>query len=144
MPDVTRTHQVDASPEAVAAVIADLPRWPHWFALHKGWVEDPPAQAAKGVRFRHEVRILGVPADITWEVTEADPPRRYAMKGKGSQRTNAAVTFSVSPEGAGSRIELEADIGGLVLRPVKRQLRSWLEPRIARTLTALEAEAQAR
>jgi acetyl-CoA C-acetyltransferase len=144
VPDVVRDHEVPAPPEAVSAVIVDLPRWPEWFALYKGWVEDPPPAAEAGVRFRHRVRILGVPADITWEVVEAEPPRRFAMKGKGSQRTSAAVSFAIAPSGAGSRVRIEAEIGGLVLRPVKGQLRSWLEPRIERTLTALEAEAQAR
>lgn len=143
MPDVSRQHEVAAPPEAVAAVIVDLPGWPEWFALHKGWVEDPPATTAVGVKFRHRVRILGVPAEMTWEVTEADPPHRFAMKGKGSQRTNAAVAFRIEPSGAGSLIHIDADIGGLVLRPVKSQLRSWLDPRIERTLTALEARALA-
>jgi hypothetical protein len=144
VPDVARDHEVPAPPEAVSAVILHLPGWPEWFALHKGWVEDPPAVAAVGVRFRHHVRILGVPADITWEVVEADSPRRFAMKGKGSQRTNAFVSFAIEPAGDGSRIHVEAEIGGLVLRPVKGQLRSWLEPRIERTLAALEVAAGAR
>jgi hypothetical protein len=144
VPDVTRDHDVPAPPEAVAAVIVDLPRWPEWFALHKGWVEDPPPVVRTGVRFRHRMRILGVPADITWEAVEVDSPRRFAMKGKGSQRTNASVVFTVQPSGAGSLIRLEVDIGGLVLKPVKGQLRGWLEPRIERTLAALEVEAQAR
>lgn len=139
MPDVTREREVAAPPEAIAEVILDLPRWDEWFALHKGWVEDPPPRAEVGVEFRHRVRILGVPADITWKVLEADVPRRFAMKGKGSQRTNAAVSFEVTPVAAGSRISIEADIGGLVLRPVKGQLRSWLDPRVERTLDAIAA-----
>lgn len=139
MPDVTREREVAAPPEAVAEVIVDLPRWDEWFALHKGWSQDPPPRAEVGVHFRHRVRILGVPAEITWEVTEVDAPHRFAMKGKGSQRTSAAVRFEVTPVAAGSLISIEADIGGLVLRPVKGQLRSWLDPRIERTLDGIEA-----
>lgn len=142
MPDVIREAEISASPEAITTVIADLPNWPAWFALHKGWIEEPPAVAAVGVTFRHRVRVLGVPAEMTWEVTEAEPPYRFAMRGKGSQRTNAAVTFVVEPSGTGSRVHIEADIGGLVLRPVKGQLRSWLAPRVQRTLDALAAQAQ--
>jgi hypothetical protein len=145
VPDVTRDHEVPVPPEAVSAVVQDLPGWPSWFALHKGWVEDPPARAALGVRFRHRVRVLGVPAEMAWEVVELDPPRRFAIKGKGSQRTNATVVVDVVPlDGGRSRIRIEAEIGGLVLRPVKGQLRSWLEPRVQRTLAALEAEARER
>src|SRR4051794_39546920 len=139
VPDVVRERKVAAPPEAVADVIVDLPGWPEWFALHKGWVEDPPAVAEPGVRFRHRVRILGVPAEIEWEVIEVDVPHRFSMKGKGSQRTNASVVFIVEPVDAGSLILIEADVGGLVLRPFKSQLHSWLDPRIERTLDALEA-----
>ena len=49
----------------------------------------------------------------------------------------------VEPTDAGSRIHIEADIGGLVLRPVKGQLRGWLDPRIERTLDALESRLAA-
>ncbi len=96
MTDVSRQHDLPGSPEAVAAIIADLPRWPEWFALHKGWIGEVPPQAAVGERFKHKVRVLGVPADVTWEVTVVDPPRRAGGPAGGVER---AQLTAVAAEG---------------------------------------------
>lgn len=139
MSDITREHDLTGTPEQVAALVADLERWPEWFALHKGWIGEIPTVAAVGVRFKHKVRVLGVPADVTWEVTELDPPTRFVLQGKGSSRTNMEVDFRIRERAGGSRIALTAQVGGLVLRPVRGQLEGWLDVRVDRTLDGLEA-----
>lgn len=138
MPDITRERDVPGTPDQVAALVTDLERWPEWFALHKGWIGDTPDTAAVGVSFKHKVRVLGVPADVTWEVTELDLPRRVVLKGKGSKRTNMQVDFRISERPGGSHLAIEAQVGGLVLKPVGPQLTSWLDVRIDRTLDALD------
>ena len=138
MSDITRQRDVPGTPTQVAGLVADLERWPEWFALHKGWIGDIPGTAAPGVKFKHKVRVLGVPADVTWEVAELDLPRRVVLKGKGSSRTNMAVDFRVEERDGGSTISIEAKVGGLILKPVGAQLDSWLDVRIDRTLDSLE------
>lgn len=139
MSEITRARDVSGTPDQVAALVADLARWPEWFALHKGWIGDMPTTAAVGVSFKHKVRVLGVPADVTWEVTELALPSRVVLKGKGSKRTNMEVDFRIEPRDGGSRIALHAQVGGLVLKPVAGQLVSWLDVRVDRTLDSLEA-----
>jgi uncharacterized protein YndB with AHSA1/START domain len=139
MTEITRARDVPGSPEQVAALVTDLERWPEWFALHKGWLGDVPTEAAVGVRFKHKVRVLGVPADVTWEVVELDVPVRFVLRGKGSSRTSMQVDFRITEgAGGGSRISVAADVGGLVLRPVRGQLEGWLDVRVDRTLDRLE------
>lgn len=138
MTQITRTRDVAAAPGDVAAFVTDLSRWPEWFALHKGWIGDVPDTARVGTTFKHGVRILGVAADVTWEVVRLDLPERIVLKGKGSKRTSTEVDFRISPAGGGSRVELFAKVGGLVLKPVEGQLEGWLDARVDRTLDALE------
>jgi carbon monoxide dehydrogenase subunit G len=139
MSEITRSRDVAAPPDEVAAFVCDLERWPEWFALHKGWLGDVPSDVRVGTRFKHAVRILGVPADVTWEVARLDLPGRIVLKGRGSKRTSTEVDFRIAPHGGGSRIELAAQVGGLVLKPVEGQLRGWLDVRVDRTLDRLEA-----
>jgi hypothetical protein len=139
VPEISRERDLPAGPDDVAALVCDLPRWPEWFALHKGWIGDVPTAAAVGTRFKHAVRILGVPADITWEVVRLDLPGRVELRGKGSKRTSAAVDFRIADRDGGSRVILAAQVGGLVLKPVEGQLRGWLDVRVDRTLDRLEA-----
>jgi len=138
MTDITRTHDIGAPPAEVAAFVTDLPRWPEWFALHKGWIGDVPQTATVGTKFKHHVRILGVPADVTWEVVRLDLPERIVIKGKGSKRTSTEVDFRIEAADGGSRVVLHASVGGLILKPVDGQLRSWLDVRVDRTLESLE------
>ena len=138
MTEITRTHHVAAPPDRVAEFVCDLERWPEWFALHKGWIGDVPATTTVGTTFKHKVRILGVAADVTWEVVRLDLPDRIVIKGKGSKRTSTEVDFRIAPEDGGSRVSLAAKVGGLVLKPVEGQLRGWLDQRVDRTLDGLE------
>lgn len=79
--EITRSCDVAASPDDVAAFVTDLQRWPDWFALHKGWSDDKiPTEARKGVKFKHKVRVLGLPGDVTWEVEDLQPPERFVLK----------------------------------------------------------------
>ncbi|MCW3041313.1 MAG: hypothetical protein JWM31_3218 [Solirubrobacterales bacterium] len=138
MSDITLERDVPGTPEQVAALVTDLARWPEWFALHKGWIGDVPTRAAVGVGFKHKVRVLGVPADVTWEVVELQLPERVVLKGKGSKRTSMRVDFRISARPGGSRVAIEAQVGGLVLKPVGAQLDTWLDVRVDRTLDRLE------
>ncbi|WP_354698815.1 hypothetical protein DSM112329_04513 [Paraconexibacter sp. AEG42_29] len=139
MTEITRTRDVPGTPDEVAALVTDLSRWPEWFALHKGWIGPIPTEAKVGATFQHKVRVLGVPADTKWEVTKLDLPGHIVLKGKGSKRTNMEVDFRIQPRDGGSRIALQAKVGGLVLKPVAGQLGSWLDVRVDRTLDSLEA-----
>ena len=138
MADISRARDLPATPDQVAALVMDLPRWPEWFALHKGWEGDMPQRAAVGVEFKHAVRILGVPGDVTWKVVQLDPPERIVLKGKGSKRTSTEIDFRIEPRDGGSRVIVSAKVGGLVLKPVDGQLKSWLDVRVDRTLDGLE------
>lgn len=138
MPDITRARDVPGTPDQVAALVTDLSRWPEWFALHKGWAGDIPQTAAVGVKFKHKVRVLGVPADVTWEVVQLDLPARVVLKGKGSKRTNMEVDFRIEPRDGGSHVIIAAQVGGLALKPVDGQLKRWLDVRVDRTLNSLE------
>jgi carbon monoxide dehydrogenase subunit G len=138
MIEITRTRDVPGSPEDVAALVADLERWPEWFALHKGWAGPIPTTAAKGVTFKHKIRVLGVNGEVKWEVTELDPPRRFVLKGKGPSRSNMGVDFRISPREGGSTVAFTATIGGLAIKPIEGVLKGWIEVRADRTVDGLE------
>lgn len=138
--EITRSAVLPAAPDEVAALVADLSRWPEWFALWKGWSGEPPSGPPRvGTQFKHKVRVLGVPGDMSWAVVELDIPHRVRLEGKGPSRTSAKLDVGIEPAGdGGSKIELTCDLGGLVLKPVEGQLRTWLDVRIERTLASLE------
>lgn len=138
MIEITRSRDVPGTPEDVAAVVVDLERWPEWFALHKGWSGPIPTEARVGVQFKHQVRVLGLPGDVTWKVTDLDLPRSVVLKGKGPSRSSMGVDFRVTPRDGGSTVAFTATIGGLALKPIEGRLKPWIEARADRTLDGLE------
>lgn len=138
MIEITRTRDVADAPQDVAAVVADLERWPDWFALHKGWSGPIPTEARVGVEFQHRVRVLGLPGDVRWKVTELALPSRVVLAGKGPSRSRMGVDFRVSPREDGSTVAFTATIGGLALKPIEGTLKPWIEARADRTLDGLE------
>ncbi|UTI63574.1 SRPBCC family protein [Paraconexibacter antarcticus] len=139
MIELTQARTMPASPEEVAALVADLERWPEWFALHKGWSGEVPGPARKGLKFKHKVRVLGVAGDVTWEVVEVTPPERFVLKGKGPTRSSMGIDFGIAPRESGSEVGFTASVGGLALRPFEGMLKEWLGVRADRTLDSLHA-----
>jgi len=139
---ISRQIELAAQPEQIGEVLADLPRWPEWFALHKGWVDQVPARAEQGTKFKHRVRILGVPGEIEWKVTEVEFPTRFVLVGKGSNRTGAEIDFKVDPQQQTSLVEFVAQLKGLTLKPFEGMLKPWLEVRAERTVSALRTRVE--
>ena len=140
--EISRQLTLNATPDAIAEVLVDLDHWPDWFALHKGWAGAAPGRASKGLTFKHKVRVLGVPGDIEWTVTDLDVPDHFAVKGKGSNRTNAEIDFRVTPAGHGSDVAFTAKLGGLTLKPFEGMVKTWLDVRVERTVNALRARVE--
>ncbi|MBA2349263.1 MAG: SRPBCC family protein [Solirubrobacterales bacterium] len=134
---ILREGDLPASPAAVLEVLADLPRWEEWFAMHKGWSSPPPARAETGARFKHRVRVLGAPGEVSWKILAFDAPGSCVLEGKGPSRTSLGLEIRVVPADAGSHITFDATIGGLLVKPIESQLRNWLDTGIDRTLTNL-------
>ncbi len=134
---IARDGELPASPADVGNVLTDLPRWEEWFAMHKGWSDPPPPRAHAGARFKHAVRVMGVPGDVSWRIVDFDMPDRCFLEGKGPSRSSLALEIRVVPVAAGSRIAFDATIGGLLIKPVEGPLRNWLDTGIDRTLTNL-------
>lgn len=135
--EIVRQLDFDAPPDRIGDVLADLERWPQWFALHKGWAGPVPTEVAVGSKFKHKVRFLGVPGEIEWTVAELNVPWRFRLTGKGTSRTGAEIDFTVSTAGEASRVALDAKLTGLAIKPFEGMIRPWLDVRVERTVNAL-------
>jgi hypothetical protein len=140
--EIAKRLELAASPEQIGEVLVDLPSWPEWFALHKGWIGEIPPRAARGTKFKHRVRMLGVPGEMEWTVTELEFPRRFAVTGKGTSRTGGEIDFTTTPAANGSTVEFVAKLTGLAIKPFEGMIRPWLEVRAERTVAALRARVE--
>ncbi|MBB2949032.1 acetyl-CoA C-acetyltransferase [Actinoplanes lutulentus] len=77
------SSEINASPEAVFAVLADPARMADWLIMHTGWVGEPPAAIADGARFAQRVKLMGMPTEVRWTASGVRVPSTIWLDGTG-------------------------------------------------------------
>jgi uncharacterized membrane protein len=121
---------IDRPPAAVYAYATDPRQFPEWqkdvVAVR---VTDGPPGALHST-FDTERHFAGMKQSLTQEVTEAEPPGRWATRGvTGAIRANAALTIGPLKGGASSRVTFSITydsgwLGKAVMPMVVRQTKA--------------------
>ena len=109
-----------AAPVAVVWEIAlDPHRLGEWVTIHRNLRSAPDRPLRKDDRIRQGMAIRGAPFDVTWEVTEIDPPHRAVWTGRGPARSVAITEYELVDEGGTTLFRYANEFnppGGLVGR----------------------------
>ena len=126
MPPITALVEIKRSPQDVFLYVADPTQRPNWQdALeHIEVVRTTPEGV--GTRVRETRRIQRSTRTFTWEVTEYDPGRRYALQGiDGPVRARVLMNLTPVDQGAKTRVAIEIAFDGVgigkVLAPLARR-----------------------
>jgi hypothetical protein len=148
---VTRSVEVDAPPEQVWSMISDLPRMGELSPENAGgrWL-GAATGPARGARFRGANRSGWRRWSTAVEVTECEPPRRFAFEVRAVGLSVARWSYDVSPRPGGCTVtETWHDQRGRAMHVIG-QLASGVGDRagftgqsIEATLAALKARAEA-
>ncbi len=142
-PIVTAT-EVARPPEEVFAYVTDPSRFPEWQqGVVSGHMDAPTTRV--GSKCTSIRRMGGGEREVTTEITEYDPPRRWADRGiDGPIRAIVAVTVEPIAEGSQSHLTIELDFTGhgigkvLVPLMVRRQAAREMPGNMARLKQRLE------
>ena len=139
MVTVSDSIDIPAPPDQVVGTIADLDSWEDWLVIHVGFSEGKPESVAPGATFKERVKILGMPGEVEWTVTDMDlsDPGQIAMDGKGPMGTKMVAKFTVASEGAGTKVSYDASYGGAALTPLMGQLEKATKEASAESLQKL-------
>lgn len=145
MPPISSSIQIDRTPEAVFPFVIDPSTFLAWqpTVLAGRMDRDPICVGAVCTTTR---RIGGRPREIHSQITEYDPPRRWADHGTDGP-IRGIVTVDVEPlaEGSRSRVTITVDFEGhgigklLVPLVVRRQAADEMPENMHRLKQALEA-----
>lgn len=104
----SRTQRIDAPPEAIYPLIADLGRFNTWnpFLRHDPAIRLSYSGPASGVGAAHEWEGNANVGKGRVEIVEASPPRHIAMKLHMMKPMKALndVVFTLEPAGAGTDV----------------------------------------
>lgn len=103
-----------AEPAAVVATVHDAARWSEWLPLHGAWTT-APGEVAVGAQFVQQVKIMGIPAEIEWQVTALDDT---GMRWTGGSRVGVGMDLAVTvtAESSGTRLRVELGLSGDAVR----------------------------
>ena len=113
MAAITETVEIAKSPPEVFAYLEDLSRHDEWQTQIENVELLTEGRTRVGTRARDTRRVPGGRREVTYEITEHDPPRRVAFRGlDGPIRPRGSVTVEPLDGGTRSRVTLELDLVG--------------------------------
>jgi hypothetical protein len=115
MPKVSVSAGATAAPEQVWKLAVDLPRLAEWNTMHEGFTGEVPASLDEGTAYRQRVRLMGMPAEMAWRVTDLEAPLRLEVAGDGPMGVKARNRLVIEPSGQGSQITYEMEFTGPAL-----------------------------
>lgn len=135
---VTETTEVAAPPEKVWEKVANLETYPEWLTLHVDFPEGTP-ELAEGTTTKQKVKIMGMPGEVTWTVTEIDAPSVLAMDGEGPMGTKLRAVWRLEAADGGTRLTYESEFGGAALAPMAAALEKESRKSATESLEKLKA-----
>jgi len=106
---------VDAPIDTTWDVVADIPRQVEWMREMKSVSVDTPGPVRVGTRAQATVRILGIPVTDSVEITELEPPRRYAIRHLGLFAGEGLITLEAGADGSTTIVRWEERLAPPVL-----------------------------
>jgi hypothetical protein len=144
MAKVSVSKPTTADPAQVWQLVVDLPRYGEWNTLHEGFSGELPAGLTPGSSYKQQVKLMGMPAEIVWRVTEVKAPGELELKGDGPMGVKAVNRWLIEPAGAGSLVTLEMEFKGVALAGpmgsmVEKQAETAMETSLSRFVALLGA-----
>lgn len=109
MSTLTRSTVIHCRPERVYDVLAEVERLPQFSEMTVDVRNGPGRPLEVGDRFEQVVKVLGVDLETDWEVAELTPPSLLRFEGTAAGGAHATLVERLTPEGSGTRIEIEVD-----------------------------------
>ena len=133
----TGVIEIQAKPEIVWDVLADIDNWPKW---------NPDVKEAKltgGLKVGSVFRWKAGPGTITSTLEQVERPREIGWSG-WTMGIIAVHVYRLEPLGEGTNVHTEESFDGLIARLFKRPTRRSLQKGIDSALASLKMEAERR
>src|SRR4051812_41632288 len=115
MPKVSVSAGAAAEPQKVWQLVVDLARTAEWNTMHEAFNGEVPSTLTEGTTYRQRVKLMGMPAEMAWRVTDAIPSQRLEQAGDGPMGVKAKNRFMIEPAADGSHITYEMEFIGPAL-----------------------------
>ena len=144
---ITSSIEIDRPQEDVFAYLAELEKHSEWQADLIGSKLETDGPIGVGTRVCDTRKVPGGPREMTYEITEHDPPRKSSWRGlDGPVRADGSVIVEPVGDGSSSRVTVELNLRGhgigMLFAPIARmQARKQVPKNQAKLKEILERRA---
>jgi uncharacterized membrane protein len=131
---ITSSIEIDRPQAEVFAYLAEVEKHGEWQTdlIESKLKTDGPVGV--GTQVSDTRKVPGGPREMTYEITEHDPPRKSSWKGlNGPVRADGSVVVESIGDGARSRVTVELDLKGygigVLIAPIARMQASKQVPK---------------
>jgi len=115
MAKVKVSESLPLAPHRAWTAVADLADLGSWLVLHEAWRSEVPEDLTVGTRIVGVARAKGLRNRVVWTVVDVAAPHRLMLSGDGKGGVRYGLAVSVDPDGGGSAVTVELDMGGRAL-----------------------------
>ncbi|MGW3099236.1 type II toxin-antitoxin system Rv0910 family toxin [Streptomyces sp. NPDC001102] len=112
MPEISAESRIEAPAEKVWAQLTDWPAYGEWNATHTSFPQGGPASLEEGATFQENMKLMGFPAEVEWTVTQLEPARVLAIRGKGPMAVTVATRYTLTPDGDATTVRIDGEFTG--------------------------------
>jgi carbon monoxide dehydrogenase subunit G len=136
---VSSSVHVQATPAATWNVLGDPSRLGEWVSNHAGFVGEAPTSYVAGAEYVERLRVMGMPNDVSWTVSEVSDGSQIVLEGRGPMGIGILGDYSVQADGDGSAISISQNFSGGAVFAVKAQLEKEVKAAQEASLDKLKA-----
>ena len=139
MAEVSVSASVAAPVEAVWAIITDFDRFSEWNVIHTGFPGGAPAELAVGAKYSEKMALMGMPADVSWTVTEVEAGRSFRVQGTGPMGISCGQRYVLAEEGEGTLVTVENEFKGTAVKMMAARVKEATTTALTESLRKLAA-----
>lgn len=117
MPTVSGSTEIPVKPaELWEKMAGDLSRIGEWNVTHAGFPDEMPGEYEVGTKFREQVKLMGMPGEVTWTVKELEWGRHFMLEGQGPMgiTLRSAITLEKTDDGTKATMDSSFEGGPLI------------------------------
>ncbi|HWG25314.1 type II toxin-antitoxin system Rv0910 family toxin [Actinospica sp.] len=139
MPEVSVSAPVAAPADKVWALITDFGRFSEWNDIHTDFPHGVPAALAVGNKYSEKMALMGMPAEVSWTVTELEPGRSYLLQGNGPMGISVRQQYSVDDGNEGSLVTVGIEFKGTAVTMMAGKIKDATTTALTESLRKLAA-----
>ena len=112
MAEISAEARIQAPAEKIWAQLTDWSAYGAWNATHTSFPKGGPSALEVGATFEENMKLMGFPAEVEWTITELEPARTLAIRGKGPMAVTVATRYTLAPDGDATTVRIDGEFTG--------------------------------